>query len=177
MFNVLSMLTSYVLCYTSFVYSLTTYVSQNTRTWAPPMQSCWKQRKDPVCDGSDIDKRCLDALSYTFQHPSSGVSVRSVHAAQRVPESVRFSCPYVNDVTVIKGWHCEGPLPEALPCYFPLVSPCPQRGGWFCDLPPTHTRGRQPPHKSVRKGVAEVIHPSAPSPSKAYPPPAVLHSS
>lgn len=34
--------------------------------------------KDPACDGSDIYKRCLDALSYTFQHPSSGVSVRSV---------------------------------------------------------------------------------------------------
>lgn len=146
------------------------YVSQNTCMSALSMQCMWKQRKTnkyqsqhPVCDGFDIYNSCLDVLSYTSQHPSSAVSMCSVHAAQRVPVWTRRVCTFcVHMWTMwlwLKGGTVKGPLREPLPCYFPLVSPCPQWGGWFCDLPPTHTRGRQPPHKSVRKGVAEAIYP------------------
>lgn len=159
------------------------YVSQNTCTWALLMQSFWKQRKTnkyqsqhPVCDGFDIYKRCLDTLSYTSQHPSSAVSVCSVHAAQWVPVWTCRVCAFcVHMWTMwlwLKGGTAKAPSGRLYPVIFPS-SGCALNGegGSVTSLPRTLEGGTL----LTKVATKEWLRSYTP-PSKTYPPPAAPNS-
>lgn len=62
-------------------------------------------------------------------------------------------CPYVSEVTVIRGWHCSVPLRPVHPVIFPCQPVLSMRrvGPW--PPPPTHNheRGRHPFHTTPLK--------------------------
>lgn len=86
-------------------------------------------------------------------------------------QSVCFLCPYVNDVTVIKGWALQRPPPPGgSTLLFSPRQPVPSMGR-VVPWPPSHAHSREATSSQKCPQRSGCGH-TPPPPSKTYPPPA-----
>lgn len=158
------------------------YVSQNTHE--PFLYNAFEnkektnkyQSQHPVCDGFDVYKSCLDALSHTSQHPSSAVSMCSVHGAQWVPVWTCRVCAFCVHMWTMWLWLKGGTAKAPSGRLYPVIFPSSARalngeGGSVTSLPRTLKGGNLLTKVSAKEWLRSYT-----PPSKTYPPPAAPNS-